>query len=400
MLPVLFPDRIPYQDRRLPQFDAAFAKRWVTKRAYSYGWNDKLFPHDHGDYSGRERPTVERIGKKYQWLALFELLARLTDNVWAIEYWAERAIVYDHPADWLVRDIEPSLLTDPKPPFNKNRWWQAISLQLEPIQDTFLPTWPFQEEPPNIPDWMNVVAPDGTPWLLLYVFFSVREDRAEKNISLLAFKRDIFVRVSTILVEVHAVGAAISKLKNCRLADPNGHEAIDWTDSPFLCEYPWRNTWRADCSPYEDGSISNFAGIRYMRPVARHLWESPLDSSLQNGASVCIPHPWIGAKLGLRPHVDYVGKFVAETDRQTIFIDPTVGMSDASAAFVNKERFFKLLKDEGLECLWIVAGERNAWPSGHHRDYACRSFASIYRWTEQGWRGEQWHKDERRSPNC
>jgi hypothetical protein len=400
MLPVLFPDRIPYQDRRLPQFDAQFAKRWITKRAYDYGWNNELFPHDDGHYSGRERPTVERIGKKYQWLALFELLARLTDNVWAIEGWSERAIVYDHPADWLVRDIEPSLLTNAKPPLNENRWWQAISLELEPIQSTLLPTWPFQEEPPNIPDWMNVVAPDGTPWLLLYGFFSVREDRAEKNISLLAFKRDIFVRVSTILVEAHAVGAAISKLKGCRLADPNGHEAIDWTDGPFLCEYPWRNTWRTDCSPYEDGGSRNFAGIRYMRPVARHLWESHLDSSLQNGASVCMPNPWIGAKLGLRPHLDYVGESVAGTDRQAIFIDPTVGMSDASAALVNKERFFKFLKEEGLECLWIVAGERNAWPSGHHGDYACRSFASVYRWTGKEWIGEKWYKDKRRNPNC
>jgi len=137
-----------------------------------------------------------------------------------------------------------------------------------------------------------------------------------------------------------------------------------------------------------------------MRPVAQHQWESHLDTSLQNGASVCIPNPWIGAKLGLRPNLDYVGEFVAETDKKTIFIDPTVGMAGASAALVNKERFFKFLKDEGLECLWIVAGERNAWPSGAHLDYACRSFASVYRWTGKEWIGEKWHKDERRNPNC
>jgi hypothetical protein len=69
-----------------------------------------------------------------------------------------------------------------------------------------------------------------------------------------------------------------------------------------------------------------------------------LDASPQNGASVCIPNPWIGYKLGLRPNLDSVGEFVAESNRQAVFIDPTVGMSAASAALVDKDRFFKFLK--------------------------------------------------------
>jgi hypothetical protein len=167
LLPVLMPARRPSEDRLVPKFDAEFAKRWITKRTYHYGWNDKLFPHDRRQYAlSRERPRIERIGKKYQWLALSEFMARLTDNVWAIGDWPRRAMLYDDPADWLVRDIEPSFLTDPKTPSNENHWWQAMALKMEPIQNTLLPTWPFQDEPPNSSDWMDVVAPDGTPWLL------------------------------------------------------------------------------------------------------------------------------------------------------------------------------------------------------------------------------------------
>ena len=68
----------------LPEFDLAALKRWVAKRAYDYGWNDSLFPNDNGRASTytRNRPLVERIGKKYQWLALNELLCRLSDNYW------------------------------------------------------------------------------------------------------------------------------------------------------------------------------------------------------------------------------------------------------------------------------------------------------------------------------
>ncbi len=76
-----FPDKIPAADRELPRFDATFSKRWVTRRAYEYGWNTQLFPSDHSQFEmSHRRPFVERIGKKYQWLALSQLLARLSET--------------------------------------------------------------------------------------------------------------------------------------------------------------------------------------------------------------------------------------------------------------------------------------------------------------------------------
>lgn len=199
--------------------------------------------------------------------------------------------------------------------------------------------------------------------------------------------------MSTILVGVDAVDAAISKLKGCRLADPSGHETIDWTDGPFLCEYPWRNTWQVDYGIYEEGDVGNLSGIRYIRPVARHVWESPLDLSLQHGSSACILNPWIGKKLGLKANLRCPGEFIAEYGGQTVFIDPTLGISGSSAALIDRTKFFDFLKQEKLECLWIVAGERNSWPSGQPGGYSCRSFASIYRWTGKEWTGDKWHKD-------
>jgi hypothetical protein len=400
ILPVLMPERVSYEVRSLPKFDEYFAKRWIAKKSYEYGWDKELFPDDTGRGFGRERPKIERIGKKYQWLALFELMARLSDNVWAIGKWPKRAMIYDHPAtDWFVRDIEPSILIDSVEKRKEENWWQMLSLKMEPIETDDLRSWPFQKEPPYTSDWMDIISPDGIPWLLLYGFFISREDRTKKDLSLISFKRKIFIRVSTILVKTDAVEATISKLKNSKLADPSGHETINWTDGPFLCEYPWRNTWQPDYDIYEDDNIGNFSGIRYIRPVAQHVWESHLDLSLHDGSSICVPNPWIGEKLGLKPNLDRIGEFVAETDGKTVFIDPAVGISGSSAALINREKFLSFLKQEKIECLWIVAGELNSWPSGKARDYSCRSFASIYRWLEKDWTGVRWYKDNSRYPN-
>jgi hypothetical protein len=400
MLPVVHPEDVHYEDRGLPNFDVNFAKRWVAKRAYSFGWNSKLFPDDHGKQElSRQRPKIERIGKKYQWLSLFELLARMSDNVWAIARWPERAMIYDHPAtDWFLRDVEPSLLFDPMKSIDQNYWWQAVPLIMEHVPDENVRNWPFERDPPNQPDWMNVSAPNGKPWLLLYGLFSIDERRAKEDIAFISFRRSIFVRISTILVESGSADSATALLKGKRLADPSGHETIDWTDGPFLCEYPWRNTWKTDYDIYEEGYRS-LAGIRYIRPVARHAWEGHLDLSLKNGSSEYIPNPWLGKKLGLRANWECPGEFVTESDHKIVFVDPSIRNSGSSAALIDEARFSDFLEKEKLECIWIVAGELNSCPSGKHGDYARRSFAGVYRRMGGKWVGERWHDDESQSPS-
>jgi hypothetical protein len=106
-----------------------------------------------------------------------ELLARLSDHVWTIQEWPERAEIYDHPAhDWFVRDIEPSVLVDP-PAGKVDPWWQAHSLVIEPVEDADLVGWPFRGEEPTDSSWLEACDPDGQRWLLLYLWlvFKLRE---------------------------------------------------------------------------------------------------------------------------------------------------------------------------------------------------------------------------------
>lgn len=60
------------------------AKRWVMTRTVSLGWTPELFAEeDRGigySNSGRRAHKSERWGKKYQWLALYEYIARMADH--------------------------------------------------------------------------------------------------------------------------------------------------------------------------------------------------------------------------------------------------------------------------------------------------------------------------------
>ena len=76
-------DPIEYQ--REDNFDAELARRWMMQRIIDMGWTVERFGRFDryvNRYSdrGRDANKAERIGKKYQWIAYHELLARLSDN--------------------------------------------------------------------------------------------------------------------------------------------------------------------------------------------------------------------------------------------------------------------------------------------------------------------------------
>lgn len=67
----------------LHEYPASGAKRWLFRRTLSLGWTPELFGREDrvvGHGRGREGHKAERWGKKYQWMAYHELLARVADN--------------------------------------------------------------------------------------------------------------------------------------------------------------------------------------------------------------------------------------------------------------------------------------------------------------------------------
>ncbi|MCA9765110.1 MAG: ATP-binding protein [Carnobacterium sp.] len=65
------------------QFDDQDLSNIAFKRIFELGYNPQLHSRfDQDEVSGYDRHNhrIERIGKKYQWIALYELLARLADN--------------------------------------------------------------------------------------------------------------------------------------------------------------------------------------------------------------------------------------------------------------------------------------------------------------------------------
>ncbi len=116
------------------------ARRWVFRRTLSLGWTPKLFGEQDRDLGrgvrGREEHKSERWGKKYQWMAYHELLARVADNYQASRLY-EDGVPYEGLHQIIGdREIDPSLPPIDFRAFNENEGagataWEPPMIQLE-----------------------------------------------------------------------------------------------------------------------------------------------------------------------------------------------------------------------------------------------------------------------------
>ena len=96
---------LQYFDRKLKveKFNPLPVKYWIVKRVFELGYDRNLhgeYDHNlHDDYNSHEN-KIERIGKKYQWIALYEILAMLTDNYKIKDDWGNDAKYTFYKGAW------------------------------------------------------------------------------------------------------------------------------------------------------------------------------------------------------------------------------------------------------------------------------------------------------------
>lgn len=113
-----------FSDRRLSQpqpdsdyrghFSGLVARRWILQRIDELGWTGERFAeYERRAPYGRQRHDIEqlkleRISKKYQWIALRELLGHLSDHFWLAPGWRTSSATYSGAWQLNTREFDPS----------------------------------------------------------------------------------------------------------------------------------------------------------------------------------------------------------------------------------------------------------------------------------------------------
>jgi len=373
--------------REALRVDAAAAKRWVAKKAYDYGWRKKLFQHESGpsyEYKN-DRPLVERIGKKYQWLALSKLLCGLSGLYWIGGVLGDRTRRYDNPTDMgFLRDIDctivPGVNSSAKPQDQTASWILGPSITIPSTSEEELTVWPFRADPGDLfPQLVARVGPESTIWTTLYDNRCVTT-RYERDTGMEHGTRQQEFRLIFCVVVNQANRARLTDyLKNKRKIDVNQWDPPEIIDGPFLYEAPWRTTWPRMMWRSDGWATPKDVSVAF--PVCEYLWETPLDASLPAGARAFVPSPWLTVDLGLSPSPTDISIYRDSTGKCQ-FIG-CKGGSDGSSALIGAEMFNSYLDRRGLSCIWLLVAERGSWPGGHNANAAGRRTEGIC-WIEDG----------------
>jgi energy-coupling factor transporter ATP-binding protein EcfA2 len=371
-------------DERLPHVDIQAAQRWVAKRAYGLGWTKKLFPDDRSgqhDYS-RNRPLVERIGKKYQWLALDELLCSLADNKWLSETTEQGARRYASPLDiGTHRDIDPTiLLTDEHSRADVGH--PLIDEFQIPIRETAendVGKWPFEEEPSDgIANLVRRTDSTRAAWVVLHEHRSVTVRYPEKEGREHGSRQQQWRFLLPVVVRQENEQQLLDYIRKKQKLDVDSWTARDFTNDGYLREAPWRSTWAQE--QWSTYYFHDLGEIEVAYPCFRHYWEPHLDVSMPKGAQALIPAPWLAQRLNLKPHPEDANIYVDHTGETRFVCGRSPG--DGSHAFIDQQLFQAFLEEDELACVWIFVTERSAWPGGENKHASRRRSEGVV-WHER-----------------
>jgi hypothetical protein len=369
----------PWHEGRLNEkgqhFDDSLLKRWIIQRVLDLGWTAKkfgAFDQTIHDIRGREANKPERIGKKYQWIALHEATARIADNFYTRhDAFYSKAKGYEGAWQDFTRDIDPTSLlrSTPRLKFESDRssWWFPIKFD-KWDSEAGLDAWLKRvDDLPEISDLLSVTNPkDGSEWLNLETFFKWEEPLpiGEKRYD--SPHKEIWFFLHGYIIQLADAPKLLEWSKKQDFYNNWMPESKD-VSRVFLHEYFWSPAFNYYYLSEEDGWTDDVFGYdksipaKLLVPFFKFMREySTYDCSLNETVSCHLPSKWICENMNLTLRGE--GYFYDENGNLMAF-DPSVREAGASCLLVRKKPFMDFLAKSGYAIFWTLLGERNFYNS-------------------------------------
>lgn len=360
------------------EFNLGWARRWVVMRAHELGWSSEL----HGRFDARIRGSrnehmLERIGKKYQWLALYELVARMSDNLARLPSWDDD--------DAALRNLDPSLLVEHTSEvgwrnYQGEAFWTGYPPSLPASTPAEAIAWLHSDE--DFLDGIDVLAvtspEDERAWLVLSGFESWSESVQE-------IRTESWRRVGCIVIPAEDLVTALNIMSaNHFTSDSDLPAAEGGGYRVHLGEYPRHSLtagytdWIDEWQPQGFHRRSEKA-ISVLPTTAEYSAEAGgYDGSVTDNINISMPASWIMDEMKIRLK-DGRSILFQDSSHNVMFWDPAVTHAGRSAGLIDREAFLELLHEQELVVVWAVAGEKNAYSEGYGNGFGGRvTYTRLY----------------------
>lgn len=345
------------------------AVEWIFEK---YGYNiDKHGKFDSEIGSGRGRDTIphERIGKKYQWIALYEMLARVSDNCSKYAEWDyinKEEEVYQGPWIPYVRDIDPTMIIHKTGSYNEevpnDFWWSQEEYSNWDLENK---EWTkVDDDLPCSKKLINVRDESGVEWLILEGYPEWAESRKIGDEKWNKSHKRMWYQIRSYLISEDKY----EKMKEWAvIQDFMGRWMPESTSryEVFSREYYWSPAYNYFNKQYysgvEQNEIHDNLTGEYIGDILltsnNFLWEEEFDKSKEDTISFLKPSKHIYENMKL-VFSKQEGEFI-DQNGETVCFDPSVHNDSKSYLLIKKAPFTKYLKENKLRIFWTVLGEKN-----------------------------------------
>lgn len=366
------------------QLNPVDLKNIAIKRIFDLGYDaekhgkfDRKIP-----YHGRNYVTTERIGKKYQWIAMHELLAQVSDNYkmkapWS---WEDDKEMIDFCGPWepFLRDIDPSTIQrsnklaiiNIQPKITYKNWDMDNKQWLKDISD--------------LPEPKIIIEDDTREWVMLEGHYDLTEEKILGNERYSIPQKQFWYLIKSYFVPSDQYDIIYKWLSDKNFMNrwmPESHDRYEM----FNREYYWSPAYNYFKKEYYGGeqmskiydheNDNNIGDV--IVTTESYLWEAEYDLSKEETFRFYKPCLMLFNELKLSYGNNE--SYMYSDNGELICFDNSEGNSGYSCLFFKKSVLKEFLEKYNYKIIWTVLGEKNIIGGHNHDNYGRWPIASgIY----------------------
>ncbi|MFV8352614.1 AVAST type 2 anti-phage system protein Avs2 [Flavobacterium sp. XS2P14] len=365
------------KEQKLSKTNIDQFKFWIIKRTLVLGYNTKT----HGNYDdsisniNQNRDfKIERIGKKYQWIALFEILAMIADNYKIYANWSDKQTFFEGPWQIYCRDIDPAFTTRTLEIDDENEninaleninWWDETDYNNWNQNDA---DWVENlHDLPSLKEILEKTDENSTKWLSLKKYTTWNEPKPVGQDKYDGRRKQIFYKTQGYLINKR-----------------DKEKTIKWLSQQNF----WGNWMPETSSPSNLINREKFWSPAYLDIDKEKKWETIQDTNLKviivttdavgemsedkSGAHSYYDMPcrtlFEGMKLSYAP-ID--GEF------KNLQQDIVVKNINYTGLQIKKNELLNFLENNKLDIIWTVLGEKLSYDNRDDKNYF-KELSGVY----------------------
>ncbi|MEM9356060.1 MAG: hypothetical protein AAGB04_07600 [Pseudomonadota bacterium] len=336
----------------------AWILSWVIEQGYADDAQltdfDAFLMGKYGTGRARE-PWAERVGKKYQWIALYKLLGHLHDNAQNNEEAVEEDISPSTLQGDSRRDIDPTILIREVPNESQSRWWYTDRYDFSDSADEPDDQWiDAHADFALSASRLTCKSPQGVEWVVLTSYLDqyskVTHEYDEPY-------RQISLSMCGYLVGTDDAEKFWRWMRQQDLADDfEIHRHKELPSGAYIGEYPWAASLdefhkQPEYDHYDIGLPCEVRPATYDKTIALRY-----DAAERDSVSVPLPSPLF---FDFKPlSWDGVAGYYPEGATEKVLDCPFVENGGTKALIVRRSFLDNFLKTRKLTLFWTMYSQR------------------------------------------